>query len=188
MIDPLFEGAMSFSNPAASAKEAGLSYSRALLAILGDREPLAEQAQLAARLKSLVAGIDEDDLRHHEKLGKWSIMQVIQHLADTEIVTGYRIRMILAHDNPKIEGYDQDAWSVRLGYNSVRLTDALFQVETLREMNLRLLRSLRVPDWDRVGIHSERGPESVRRITMLVAGHDLVHLRQIERIKTTLGL
>lgn len=179
---------MSFSNPAGSAKEAAASYSRAILALLGDRDALTVQAQLASRVKEAVAGLDEDDLRRHEKPGKWSVMQVIQHLADTEIVYGYRIRMILAHDNPKIEGYDQDAWAVRLGYNSVRLADAIAQLETLREINLRLMRSLRVPDWDRVGIHSERGPESIRRITMLIAGHDLFHVGQIERIKKTLGL
>ena len=176
-----------FSNPAGAAKEAAERYTRALLDLLGDRDPIAVQSELSASVERAVAGLTDAQLRQPEKPGKWSIIEVVQHLADSEIVYGYRIRMILASDTPNIEGYDQDAWAQRLRYIETALPDALAQIRVLRGRSLHLLRGLRPEEWERAGMHSERGRESVRHITKLLAAHDLVHLRQIERIKSVIG-
>jgi len=176
-----------FSNPAGSARAAADEYTRALLEVLGDRDPLTVQSELRTAIERAVVGIPDEKLRMPEMPGKWSIIEVIQHLADTEVVYGYRMRMILAHDTPAIEGYDQDAWARELRYRDTQLNDALEQVRVLRGLNLRLLRGLTPEQWERYGVHSERGPESVRRIAQLVAAHDLVHRRQIERIKNAVG-
>jgi hypothetical protein len=53
-------------------------------------------------------------LRRPEAPGEWSVAEVLQHLADSDLITGYRIRLMLAQDNPPIPGYDQDAWARRL--------------------------------------------------------------------------
>ncbi len=172
---------MSFSNPASQAKEAAANYVKSLLGILGNRDPFAVQEHLLSALEAAIKGLDDADLRKPEKPGKWSIMQVIQHLADTELVSGYRIRMILAHDQPPIQAYDQDFWANELKYNDVNLGEALEQLRTLRKANLRLLRSLTPAQMQRFGMHAERGPESIERILKMIAGHDLVHLNQIER-------
>src|SRR5690606_29130053 len=140
-------------------------------------------APTPAPLRDAVAGVDDDALRRPEAPGKWSVVEVAQHLADSELVFGYRIRMTAAHDRPAIQGYDQDLWATDLRYADVRLEDALADFEALRAMNLRLLRALPEASWERVGLHAERGEESVRQLTRLMAAHDLVHLRQIERIK-----
>ena len=178
---------MTFSNPASLAKETAGEYTRELLELLGDREPLAVQDELVAAVERAVSGLDEATLRTKEAPGKWSVLEVVQHLADTELVYGYRMRMIVAHPTPAIEGYDQDAWARELRYNDVPLADALAQLRTLRAANLSFLRGLTDEQLDRVGIHSERGPESVRHIARLIAAHDLLHLRQIERIKGAIG-
>jgi hypothetical protein len=176
-----------FSNPAGAAKEAAERYTRALLDLLGDRDPIAVQSELSTSVERAVAGLTDAQLRQPEKPGKWSLIEVVQHLADSEIVYGYRIRMILASDTPNIEGYDQDAWAQRLRYSETSLPDALAQIRVLRGRSLHLLRGLRPEEWDRAGMHSERGRESIRHITKLLAAHDLVHLRQIERIKSVIG-
>ena len=176
-----------FSNPAGGAKEAAAGYTRALLELLGDRDPLVVQSALPDALERAVAGLSDAQLRTPEKPGKWSVIEVVQHLADSEIVYGYRIRLILAGDTPAIEGYDQDAWARRLRYIDTPLVDALAQVRILRNRSLDLLRSLAPEEWERAGMHSERGRESVRHITKLLAAHDLVHLRQIARIKSAIG-
>ena len=176
-----------FSNPAGAAKEAAEHYTRALLELLGDRDPLVVQSELPGSLERLVAGLSDAQLRQPEKPGKWSVIEVVQHLADSEIVYSYRIRMILASETPNIEGYDQDAWARRLRYAETSLADALAQIRILRGRGVDLLRSLRPDEWERAGMHSERGRESVRHITKLLAAHDLVHLRQIERIKSAIG-
>ena len=176
-----------FSNPAGAAKDAAERYTQALLDLLGDRDPIAVQSELAVAVERAVDGLSDAQLRQPEKPGKWSVIEVVQHLADTEIVYGYRIRMILAVDTPNIEGYDQDAWAQRLRYAETSLPDALAQIRILRGRGLHLLRGLRPEEWERSGMHSERGRETIRHITKLLAAHDLVHLRQIARIKSVIG-
>ena len=174
---------MSFSNPAGEAKSAAWAYVNALLNLLGDRDPITVQEKLLTSLEAAVEGLTQAELRQPERPGKWSIMEVVKHLADTELVTGFRLRMILSHDRPNIPAYDQDLWANQLKYNDAKLEDALSQLRALRETNLRLLKSLTPEQWQRYGIHEERGEESIERLTKMVAGHDLVHLNQIERIK-----
>lgn len=174
---------MGFSNLAGEAESATWAYVSALLTLLGDRDPIAVQEKLLTTLEVAIEGLYEAELRKPEQPGKWSIIEVIKHLADTELVTGFRLRMILAHDRPNIPAYDQDLWAKQLKYNDAKLEEALSQLRALREANLRLLRSLTAEQWQRFGIHEERGEESVERLTKMVAGHDMVHLNQIERIK-----
>lgn len=171
-----------FSNPLHSAPEAADAYVRAVLDLLGEQDPLDVLPRTPARLRDAVEGVSDAALRRPEAPGKWSVVAVVQHLADSELVFGYRVRLTVAQDRPAIPGYNQDAWAERLRYSDVRPEDALADFEALRTMNLRFLRALPDAALDRVGLHSERGEESVRRLTRLMAGHDLVHLRQIARI------
>jgi hypothetical protein len=94
--------------------------------------------------------------------------------------------MVLAHDRPPITGYDQDLWADRLGYGDADVREALAEFAALRKGHLRLLKRAIPHDLDRVGVHAERGEESVRHMLRLYAGHDVLHLRQIERIKAGL--
>jgi len=175
-----------FSNPS-GARNAAARYLQSLLDVLGDRDPIEVQSLLAVSIERATAGLSLAQLRQPEKPGKWSVIEVVQHLADSEIVYGYRIRMILASDTPDIQAYDQDAWAQRLRYAEASLPDALTQIRVLRGRSLELLRGLQPDEWARAGMHSERGRESVRHITKLQAAHDLVHLRQIARIKSVIG-
>src|SRR4029077_6278783 len=133
-----------------------------------------------------VRGLDDARLRRPEKPGKWSVLEVLQHLADTDLVYGYRLRMILTNDTPPIPGYDQDVWAREFHYRELPLAEPLAKLAALRAANLRLYRSLGPDQRKRAGLHSERGPESVEHILRMVGAHDLVHRRQIERILATL--
>ena len=179
---------MSFANPAAGAASNAAEYVRRLLELLGDRDPFAVQEELVQALREEVAGLSRDELTRPEAPGKWSVLEVVRHLADTEIVCGYRLRLILAEDSPAIPGYDQDAWARNLRYREADLEGSLRELEALRAGNLALLRTLDEAAWQRSGHHSERGEESVRQIFRLVAAHDLLHRRQIRRIKAAHGL
>lgn len=175
-----------FSNPAKDATASASQYVADLLKTLGDRDPLTSQQRTPDAVAEAIRGLSPAVLRKREREGKWSIAHVIQHLADSEMVLGFRYRMIIAHDQPPITGYDQDLWAERLGYSNVDPQEALEQLRVLRKANLRLLRSLPPETFKRVGMHSERGPESLDLTVRMAAGHDLVHLRQIERIKAAL--
>ncbi len=179
---------MSFANPAADARAAAPRYVASLLELLGGRDPFVVQSELPDALSRAVAGLSEEVLRTPEAPGKWSVLEVVRHLADSELVTGYRMRMILAHDRPEIQGYDQDAFARELHYREGDLELALEQIRVLRAANLALLRSLSDEQMERCGVHSERGEESIRHIVRLIAAHDLLHRRQIERIKSAVGV
>jgi hypothetical protein len=127
-------------------------------------------------------------LRRPEAPGKWSVIEVIQHLADSELVYGWRTRMILTEDRPAIQGFDQDAWTRTLRYDEMPLDVALGQLGGMRAANLQLWRSLSPAQRARVGVHSERGPESLDLLLHLMGAHDLVHRRQIERVLAAAGV
>lgn len=172
---------------AALSSGAAPEYRDLLMPLLGDRDPLAVQAETEAALRTATAGISADKLRQPEKPGKWSILEVVQHLADAELVLGVRMRMIAAEPMPPIAAFDQDLWAKELRYNATSLDDALDQFGAIRRINLRLIHSLTPEQRERKGIHSQRGPESINTILRLYAAHDLYHLSQIERIKKSVG-
>ena len=177
------------SNPAAGAADAGTAaaYTAALLDALGNREPLAVLAELPGWMDRRLEGIRPELLARPEAPGKWSALDLLRHLVDTEFVHVYRIRTALEQDRPSIRGYDQDAW-VRLFPASVpTVADGLELLRAVRGANLRLWRSLSADQLARVMLHEERGPEPVAHLLRMLAGHDLVHRRQMERIVVSLG-
>ena len=176
-----------FTNPVTRAPDAAAAYVRSILALLGSRDPLEVLPRLVHELRERVKGLAPAQLRRPEAPGKWSIHDVLAHLADTEVVYGWRLRLVLAQDRPTITGFDQDAWSARVRGAYPDSESAIQQIAVLREGHVALMRSLAPADWERVGLHSERGPESVALMAKLYAGHDLVHLAQIDRIRKALG-
>lgn len=159
------------------------AYVAAVLGLVGERDPLEVLAATPSELRRLLEPVPETELRRPEAPGKWSLLQVAAHLADSEIAYAWRLRLVLAEHRPTLTGYDQDAWAERLGYAEADLDEALALFDVLRAANLRLLRQLAPEDWERVAVHAERGEESVRHMAKLYAGHDLLHLRQIGRIR-----
>ena len=178
---------MTFSNPAGNAATAAAGYVRALLDLLGDRDPLDVLEETLPWLESRLRGAEDERVRRPEAPGKWSVIEIVQHLADSDVVVAWRSRLILAEDRPAIQGYDQDAWARRLDYRHASLDVAMGQLRGVRTANLRLWRGLTPAQLARVGIHSERGAESLDLLLRLMGGHDLVHRRQIERVLAAVG-
>ncbi|MCU1231117.1 MAG: hypothetical protein JWO97_4001 [Acidobacteria bacterium] len=162
-------------------------YARGLLNRLGDRDVLSVLDSSVAATRAMFEGLDDATIRRPEADGKWSMIEVAHHLADGELVLGVRIRMIVAHDRPPIVAYDQDLWSQKLHYRDAKLDDVLEQFAVMRSANVRLARQLAPEEFTRVGIHTERGAESVGYTLRLLAGHDLVHLDQLARIRRAVG-
>ena len=179
---------VTFSNPAGAAAAAtATTYVRALLEVLGSRDPVEVLDQLLPWLSERIRGLDDSTLRRLEAPGKWSVIEVIQHLADSDLVFSYRLKMMLTEDRPAIQGYDQDRWAGVLRYREVPLELALDQLRGVRAANLHVLRALSPSQLERVGLHTERGPESAGFLLRLMGGHDLVHRRQIDRILSTVS-
>lgn len=176
-----------YSNLASSTPADTSAYVAALVDLLGDKDPVAVLRATPDAIDRFLAGLSHAATSTPEAPGKWSIRQVVAHLADSELVGGFRLRMVLAHDRPPLTGYDQDLWAARLDYRNADLRVAREQFSALRRANVRLWERLSPADLQRVGVHGERGEESLEHLRRLYAGHDLLHLRQLERIRASVA-
>jgi uncharacterized damage-inducible protein DinB len=176
-----------FTNPATGAAGHAQAYVAAVLELLGSREPLSVVRETPSALARAIVGLSLEQLRTPERPGKWSIGQVLQHLADSDLVWGWRLRLILAQDRPPLTGYDQDLWAERLRYDEAVPEESLETFRVLRRGNLQLIERASSEDLHRVGVHAERGEESLAHHLRLYAGHDILHLRQIDRIRQAIG-
>jgi len=162
--------------------ETAEQYRQRMFSHLEGKDPLKLQAAAPAKLAKLLKGVSPAKARKRPAPGKWSIAEIVAHIADTELVGGYRIRAILGEPGTQIIGFDQDVWVTALHYDKRDLKKSFEQYRTLREANLALLRSLAPEQWKHHGMHNERGPETVETIVKMFAGHDINHIQQIERI------
>jgi DinB superfamily len=176
-----------FTNSADGAAEHAAAYVAAVLDLLGTQDPLTVLRATPSALVRAIHGLTPGQCSQPEKPGKWSIGQVLRHLADSELVWGWRLRLILAQDRPPLTGYDQDRWAERLRYAEADAGESLEMFNVLRRANLNLIEGASTADLQRVGVHVERGEESLDHHRRLYAGHDLLHLRQIERIRAALA-
>ena len=174
-----------YTNSASSTPAETTAYVGGLLGLLADQDPVEVLRKTPSALEQFLATVPEQILTVPEAPGKWAIRDVFAHLADSELMGGVRLRMVLAQDRPTLIGYDQDLWSDRLRYAEVDVRRALEQFAVLRRSNLRLWANLSAADLTRVGLHNERGEESLGHMRKLYAGHDILHLNQLDRIRKT---
>jgi hypothetical protein len=162
--------------------ETSEQYKQRIMGFVAGKNPIKVQASTAAQLEKLIKGVPKARLTKRPAPGKWSVAEILAHIADTEIVTGYRMRSILGAPGTPIAAFDQDKWAEAEYYGKQDPRLSLEVYRTVREANLRLLKSLRSEQWKHFGMHAERGEESIERISQLMAGHDLNHVEQIVAI------
>lgn len=157
-------------------------YSARITSYVQGQDHLKVFQSTAKNIARLIKGKAPTALLKRTADGKWSVAEIVAHLAEAEIVIAYRLRLVIGANGTPIQAYDQNAWQSNATYlhRDPRLALNLFT--TLRESNVALLRSLKKEQWECFGMHSERGKETVTRMVELYAGHDVNHLRQIESI------
>jgi hypothetical protein len=158
------------------------AYRDALIAVLGDRDPLEVLAEMPERVRALTQGRSSGDLERRPGEGEWSAADVLGHLVDVDVVFGFRLRLVLTDDRPSYPGYDEKLWSRLPKPPGDQLCAVL---EALRGYNLWTFRSIPRADWSRAGVHAEQGEETVDVMLRKLAGHDLTHLNQLERALLT---
>ena len=176
-----------FTNAGSAAAADAAAYVAAVLGLVGDRDPIEVLRQTPDALNRTLDTLSDEQVRRPEAPGKWSVGQVLHHLADSELAWSFRLRMVLAHDRPTLTSYDQDLWAARLHYDEGLTTEALERFSVLRRSNLHLLDRASAADLQRVGVHVERGEATVAEMIRLHAGHDQLHLNQIDRIRRALS-
>src|SRR5690349_12289762 len=138
------------------------AYKTKILSYQAGADFLALQAAAPETLASLIDGLSPEELSRRPAPDKWSIQEIAAHLADDELVGGYRIRLILSAPGTEIQAFDQDVWSRTGRYDRTDIRSSLELFRVLRQANLTLLRSLRAEEWEMFGVHAERGAESIR--------------------------
>lgn len=161
-------------------QETPQQYTQRILGYLDGREAMGTLAATPRQIARSVKGVSKKRLSQRPAPDKWSVTEILAHLADTELVYGFRIRLILEASGTPIQGIDQDAWA---GFSDYAKHDPVLSLDALRltrERLVRLLESLPRESWDFYGMHSERGMETVTRVVEMLAGHDINHMNQIE--------
>jgi DinB family protein len=134
-------------------------------------------------LAVVLTGVFGEEEDFTEAQGKWSIRQIIAHLADAEMVGAHRLRQVIAEDNPTLIAFDQDAWARNLDYQRRKPKQSLETFRRMRSENYELLKELPESAFERQGNHSENGPLTLRGLLEGFAQHAESHARQMQQIR-----
>lgn len=163
-------------------QETAQQYIHRILGYVEGQDPLKVQRTTAAKLRKAIHGLTPAQLKWRPEPGKWSIAEIVAHLADAEIVGSWRMRSIIGEDGITIQPFDQDAWASVFNYQKRNTKGSLETFRVLRESNLAMLEEIPPEIWDHHGMHLERGKETVVHVVRMFAGHDTNHLLQVERL------
>jgi hypothetical protein len=166
--------------------ETAQQYIQRILGHVEGRDAIQVQRATAPKLKKLIRGLTPKERKWKPGSGKWSIAEIVAHLADTEIVASWRMRSVLGANGTAIQPFDQDAWASVFQYGKRDVKQSLDVFRVLRENNLAMLKALPRESWDNYGMHAERGKETIAHLARMFAGHDTNHVLQVEGIAAQL--
>ncbi|MBI2428964.1 MAG: DinB family protein [Ignavibacteriales bacterium] len=162
--------------------ETSQQYVERLLGYLGEKDQFKVLSSTVKKIRKLVKKTKKKALYKKPEPNKWSVAEIVAHLAETELVMGWRYRSIAEKNEVRIQSFEQDDWAKNSRYEKSDIFVMLDLYETLRNANLSFIKGLPKEKLENFGMHEERGKETILHITRLEAGHDLNHLMQIERI------
>lgn len=147
---------------------------------LEGRDSRALVSETPQRLAQLVERLGADGMRRSSGPGKWTVREILCHLADTEIAFAFRLRQAAAEPHHVIQPFDQAAWGRT--YSSLDGRAALDTFTALRRWDIALISSLPPEVFSKPVSHPERGDMTFGTLVETMAGHDLHHLRQLENL------
>jgi hypothetical protein len=140
-----------------------------------------------ADLRTAVAGLTAEQVLARPIPGKWSTLEVVAHLADTEIYYTDRIERTIALERPLLMGVDERPYPQRLIYQAFDLGEQMDLFTALRRHGTRILRLQPPEAWLRVAVHSETGLVTLRQLVLQAVWHLRHHLPSIAEKRTVLG-
>jgi len=158
-------------------------YIKRILGFVDGKDPLRVQRETPKKLQTLIKPLSKKQLTQRPEPGKWSVGEILAHLADAELVGSWRMRLILGNNGVSLQPFDQNVWADIFAYARRDPAASLETFRVLRESNLAMLKALPKDLWENYGMHQERGKETISHIVRMFAGHDLNHLGQIEKIR-----
>jgi uncharacterized damage-inducible protein DinB len=147
---------------------------------LGGQEPIPVITATVERIHALIDPLSPVAVNRSPTPGKWSIREMMAHLADCEMMFAVRLRQTLAEEHYIIQPFDQNRWAQR--YAAYDLQSAMAMFTATRNWNLKFLTSVTDEDRHHPVTHPERGTMTLWTIVETIAGHDINHLQQLESI------
>jgi len=161
-------------------QETPQQYAERILGYQQGQDTLSIMSAVPKKLIRLLKGQSKAAQRKRPEPDRWSIAEILAHLADAELAFSWRIRLMLGANGTVVQAYDQDAWAAYSNYPKQDPKLSLEAYRIQRERNIQLLRLIPKEMWENFGMHEERGRESITRLTEMMAGHDINHLMQVE--------
>jgi DinB superfamily len=155
-------------------------YIQRILSYLGDQDPISVLQQTPGKLEHLLESLTPADFETSYETGKWTAREILAHMADVELLLGYRLRQAISEPNYVTQVMDQDIWATR--YKKLEPSHSVETFHALRSWNLALFSTFGLEDWNKETTHPERGKETVDLMVSFLAGHDLNHLQQLGQI------
>jgi hypothetical protein len=164
------------------AKETVEQYKARMLTLTEGKDAVAVQRQTAAKLAKLVNEGSREQLAKRPAADKWSVSEILAHLAEAEVSCFWRYRQMIEHNGSTIVPFDQDLWYKLGSYESRDPKESLQLFRMMRDANLSMFDKLTPEQWQRGGVHTERGPMTVADLARQMAGHDINHVAQVEKL------
>jgi len=149
---------------------------------------IADYEQGVQTLRKAVAGMSQQQLAARPVPGKWSTQEVVCHLSDFEPIYADRMKRVIAEDKPSLLGADQNRFAAGLAYHAREVSEELDLMERVRRQMARILRTLPEDSLKRVGMHNERGPQTLEQLLTTIIGHIPHHTKYILEKRQALGL
>ncbi len=150
--------------------------------LLGERDAAVQMRQTLPEFESLLRGFSSERIDAQPAPGKWSLREVLCHMADCEVAWGWRLRQAYAEHNPALQGFEQDAWARAYGGAGYTADAALSSWRASRGWNLAFIDGLSEQDKARPAVHSSAGPITLWTLVKIAAGHDLHHLAALRKL------
>ena len=163
------------------ANETPEQYKARILGLMEGKDAVSVQRETAAKLAKLVDGAPREKLAKRPAADKWSVSEILAHLAEAEVSCFWRYRQMIEHNGSAIIPFDQDLWYKLGDYPARDPQDSLQLFRLMRDANLRMFDHLAAEQWQLGGVHRERGPMTVADLARQMAGHDVNHVAQIEK-------
>ena len=144
-------------------------------------EMMAQMEKTPDEFAALIRGQNEALLAKRPDGKNWAAKEIICHMRDTDELFMTRFQAIVTMDEPKFFPVEADRWAEERQYLRNDVQEALSAFRKRRGETLKFLRGLKPEQWERVGIHSTRGRETLRTYFELMAKHDLNHIEHLKR-------
>jgi uncharacterized damage-inducible protein DinB len=147
----------------------------AYIALVPEDDVLSAMEQQSSATQRIFSSLDEGKASYRYATGKWSVKQIIGHLADAERVFGYRALCIARGETNPLPGFDEDLYVQHAGFDDWRLGDLAEEYALVRRSNIVFFRNLPEEAWERRGVANDH-PVTVRALAYSIVGHERHHL------------